>query len=131
MPSSGVWPSEIGESWFAELVTDSRPLSSTSHAQPEPNRLTPASTICCLNASNEPKALSIAAARSPLGVPPPFGPRIVQNSEWLAWPPALLRTGPCLSDGRLLRLASTSSTGLSPHSLPPTRGLPFPPTPGD
>ena len=35
---------------------------------------------------------------------------IVQKSEWLAWPPALLRTAACLSAGSVSSFVSTSST---------------------
>jgi hypothetical protein len=42
----------------------------------------------------------------------------VQNRLWFAWPPALLRTGPCLSCGSDERFFRTSSTGLSAHSVP-------------
>ena len=43
---------------------------------------------------------------------------IVQKSEWLAWPPALLRTAACLSAGSVSSFVSTSSTGASARSVP-------------
>ena len=46
-----------------------------------------------------PKVSSIAARSSPPGSPPPSGLMISQKREWLACPPALLRTGPWISDG--------------------------------
>src|SRR3954453_15819008 len=117
MPRIGVCPSDRGESWLAVLGTLRPPLSTTSQDQPEPKRLTPASVICCFSASRPPRAWLIASASPPDGSPP-FGPSTVQNREWLAWPPALLRTGPCLSAGSEERFLSTSSTGLSAHSVP-------------
>ena len=42
---------------------------------------------------------------------------------WLAWPPALLRTGPCLSSGRLSRFWSTSLDGLVGPLGPLERGV--------
>src|ERR1700752_3519168 len=64
MPSSGVLPSITGESWFG-VDSTARPVpSQTSHYQPEPNRLIPASTICCLRKSNAPKVPG-PAARAP------------------------------------------------------------------
>ena len=64
-----VWPSEIGESWFAVLVTASPEPSCTSHAQPEPNRFTPASFELLLEGVEAPNFSSIAEARSPVGSP--------------------------------------------------------------
>ena len=40
-----------------------------------------------------------------LGLPPPL-PMIVQNIEWLAWPPPLLRTAVRMSSGTFSRLAT-------------------------
>src|ERR1700733_7908380 len=97
--------------------------SCTSHVQREPNRLTPLSLNCALKSSNEPKAASIAARRSPSGSPPPLGDIHSQNFEWLEWPPAWLRTPACLSLGSLSRFLRTSSTGLSAHSVPSSRPL--------
>src|SRR5436853_7400396 len=111
MPRIGVWPSETGESWFGVLVTLSSPLSTTSHDQPEPNRFTPASVSCFFSSSKLPNVELIASPSSPLGAPPPLGESTVQNSEWFAWPPALLRTGPCLSAGSDESCLSTFSTG--------------------
>ena len=73
----------IGLSWFGVLVTASLPPSRTSHAQPEPNWPTPAASNCFLNSSNEPKAESIAAARSPLGRAAAAGAMFSQNIVWL------------------------------------------------
>jgi len=109
-----------GLSWLAVLVIFSVPPSTTSHAQPEPKRATPAASNCSLKASNEPNAASIALPRSPSGAPPPFGLIDSQNSEWFRWPPPLLRTAPRLSSGTSPRFAMTSSIGL-PSSGPPAR----------
>ena len=46
-----------------------------------PNRVIPAAESCSLNLSKEPKSRSIAAPRSPEGVPPPFGFIQLQNME--------------------------------------------------
>jgi hypothetical protein len=105
------------------LVIASLPPSTTSQAQPEPNWPTPAASNCSLKASNEPKALSIAAARSPEGAPPPLGLIDSQNSEWLRWPPPLLRTTPRLSSGMASRFATTSAIGLSSNSVPSSAPL--------
>jgi hypothetical protein len=123
LPTSGVAPLEIGLSWLGVLVIFSEPPSSTSQAHPEPNWPTPAASNCSLKASNEPKASSIAPARSPEGSPPPSGLIDSQNSEWFRWPPPLLRTTPFLSSGRESRLAMTSSIGLSSHSVPSSAPL--------
>src|SRR3954469_17316439 len=118
MPSSGVWPSLIGESWLAVEYSFSPEPSCTSQLQPEPKRATPFWPNVDLKSSKEPNAEVIASPSAPDGAPPPFGPITVQNSEWLAWPPALLRTGPCLSAGRLDRLFRTSSTLEFSHCVP-------------
>src|SRR6185437_14114202 len=78
--------------------------SFTSHAQPEPNRFAAASANCSLNLSKEPKAELMAAARFPVGLPPALGPRIVQNIEWLIWPPPLFRTAVLMLSGTAARL---------------------------
>src|SRR6476619_2243283 len=113
----------IGESWLAVDVALRSPPSTTSHDQPEPKRFTPASISCFLSASKPPNVESIAEPRSPEGVPPPLGPRIVQNRLWLAWPPALLRTGPCLSCGSEEMFFRTSSTGFEAHAVPSSAAL--------
>src|SRR4029077_11636192 len=82
---------------------------SRSHVQPEPKRLTPASLTCVLRSSSEPNVESIAAARSPLGEPPPLGLIVSQNSEWFAWPPPLLRTAVRLSSGTWSRFEISAS----------------------
>ena len=45
----------------------------------------------------------MASARSPLGSPPPSGPMICQNMEWLTWPPPLLRTAVRMPSGTAFR----------------------------
>jgi hypothetical protein len=99
-------------------MTSSFPEFTTSQAQPLPNWLTAASVNLSLNSLNEPRSESMAEAIDPDASPPPSGLMIVQKREWLAWPPPWLRAGPCFSDGRLLMFASSSSTGLSAHSVP-------------
>ena len=95
----------------------------TSQPQPLPNWFTAASLSCCLNVPKSPKVEPIASARAPSGSPPPLGLMISQKSEWFAWPPALFRTAVRLSSGMRSRLASTSSTGLSAHSVPSSAAL--------
>jgi hypothetical protein len=46
-------------------------LPTTSHAQPLPNRVTPALANFVLNSSKVPKALLIASPSGPEGCPPP------------------------------------------------------------
>ena len=58
-----------------------------------------------LKLSKEPQVAVIASASLPFGAPPLPGPMIVQKNEWLLWPPALLRTGPRIASGTLLRSA--------------------------
>jgi hypothetical protein len=53
--------------------TASLPLSTASHVQPEPKRLTPASLSCVLSSSRPPNVSLIAAASAPEGSPPPLG----------------------------------------------------------
>src|SRR3954454_6839465 len=108
----------MGESWLGGLVSLSCPPSSTSHVQPEPNCPTPLASNCSLKSSNEPNASLIASPSSPLGSPPPSGLIDSQKRLWLAWPPPLLRTTPCLSSGSDERLCRTSSIGLPSHSVP-------------
>ena len=42
-------------------------------------------------------------------MPPPLGLMIVQNIEWLAWPPPLLRTAARMSSGTFSMLRHRSS----------------------
>ena len=112
-----------GLSWFALLVIARPEPSCTSQAQPEPKRFTPASFSWLLKSSKLPNVSESAWARSPSGSPPPSGPMICQKKEWFEWPPALLRTAPRLSSGTLSRFFSTSSTGLSAHSVPSSAAL--------
>jgi len=56
-----------------------------------------------LNASNEPKAASMAAANAPVGAPPAFGAKLSQKKVWFQCPPPLLRTA-----GLMLPAAATS-----------------------
>ena len=64
-------------------TTASPEPSCTSQDQPEPNWPTPASLNWTWKSPKEPKADSIAEARSPSGSPPPSGDIHSQNSEWL------------------------------------------------
>ena len=117
-------PFMSGLSWLALLSTASLPaLSTLSHAQPEPKRVSAALVKASLKASKPPRSLSMRLATSPTGLPPPLGDMTVQNSEWLAWPPALLRSGPRLSSGSASRLAMISSADLSAHSVPSSAAL--------
>jgi hypothetical protein len=69
-----------------------------------------------LNWSKEPNELLIASASGPLGSPPPLGERIVQNSEWFAWPPPWLRTGVDSSAGISAKSFINSWIGLAESS---------------
>src|SRR3954467_9971068 len=98
----------MGLSWLGVLVSLSSPPSRTSHVQPEPNCPTPLASNCSLKSSKLPKAELMASASSPDRSPPPSGFIDSQKSVWLAWPPPLLRNGPCLSLGSDDRPASAS-----------------------
>ena len=52
----------------------------------------------------------MASAALPVGAPPAFGASSVQNSEWLAWPPPLLRTAVRMASGSAFRSLIRSST---------------------
>src|SRR5258708_37276655 len=82
-----------------------------THAQPLPRRPVPAAAICSLNLAKSPKVFLIASPTAPLGSPPALGPIQVQNSEWLWWPPALLRTAVRMSSGTWLIFLRRSSSG--------------------
>ena len=100
-------------------MTASEPSAfTTSQAQPEPKRVAPAFANASLKASKPPSSASIAAPRSPTGAPPPFGLSIFQKKAWLAWPPPLLRTAPCLSAGREAISESNSQIDLPSRSVP-------------
>src|SRR5262245_9550210 len=85
-----------------------------SHAQPEPNRPTPAALNLVLKSSTLPNALLIACATLPVGAPPPFGPMIFQNIEWFQCPPPLLRTAVRMFSGTIAQLLASSSSRLLP-----------------
>src|SRR5713101_5159729 len=85
-------------------------LSLISQAQPEPKRATPALFIFSLNWSKPPNALLIASASAPEGCPPAFGPMMVQNMEWLMWPPPLLRTAVLILSGTMAQLLASNSS---------------------
>ncbi len=117
-------PSISGLSWLAVLSTTTFLSGVTlSHAQPEPKRLMAALVKASLNFSKPPTSRSMALATSPTGSPPPLGDITVQNSEWLAWPPPLLRTGPCKFSGSDFRRETSSSTGRSAYSVPSSAAL--------
>jgi hypothetical protein len=86
------------------------PDSTEIHVQPEPKRVAPAWLTFCFTSSKLPSLASASASRPAGGAPPPFGPMICQNSEWLAWPPPLLRTAVRMSSGTAFRLLISSST---------------------
>src|SRR5262249_2484359 len=93
----------------AEVIS-TLPPSLINQAQPDPNRPTAAAANFSLNPANPPNALLIAAARFPTGSPPAFGPRIVQNMEWLIWPPPLFRTAVRMFSGTIVQLLASSSS---------------------
>ncbi|MOA11745.1 hypothetical protein D3C78_1317010 [compost metagenome] len=73
-----------GLSWLGVELTSNLPsLFTVNQAHPEPKRVAPAAANFSLNASHDPNAASIAAANSPVGWPPAFGPITAQNKEWL------------------------------------------------
>src|SRR6187431_1009045 len=125
MPRRGTSVSMSGVSWFGVDLTASPVPSQTSHVQPEPNRLTPASFTCFFSSSALPNTSEIASASAPTGSPPPSGDMISQNSEWFACPPPLLRTAVRLSSGMASRFASTDSIGWSIHSVPSSAAFRF------
>ena len=100
----------IGLSWLAVLSIASLPDDDTSHAQPLPNRVVAALANCSLKLSKPPNWLAITSAILPVGAPPAFGAISVQNSEWLAWPPPLLRTAVRIASGSAFRSLIRSST---------------------
>jgi len=53
-------PSISGSSWFGVLVMESLPPVLISHAQPDPNRPTPAALSCSRNLAKSPNVLVIA-----------------------------------------------------------------------
>ena len=75
------WPSISGLSWFGVLVIESLPPELISHAQPDPNRPTPAALNCSRNFAKSPNALLMAGPRFPPGSPPALGAMICQNIE--------------------------------------------------
>src|SRR5260370_42552399 len=100
----GASPSINGLSCFGGEITSNLPLLFLiNHAQPLPNRPTPAAENFSLNWSNPPKAALISSASLPFGSPPAFGPMIFQTNEGLACPPPLLRTTVRMSSGTELQ----------------------------
>src|SRR5205823_13413748 len=93
------------------------------HAQPEPNRPRPAAVNFSWKPANEPKDELIAAARSPLGSPPPPFFISVQNSVWFQCPPPLLRTAMRILSGTESSPFSRSSMGLACRADWPSRAL--------
>ncbi len=51
--------------------------------QPEPWMPRAVAAKCFWKPSKEPKSASMAAASSPVGLSPPSGDRLGQNTEWL------------------------------------------------
>ena len=80
----GVKPSMSGLSWLAVPKQANAPVASV-HSQPHPDPNCPpaAAWNFALKSSKEPKALSMAAARSPLGAEAPPGVMLSQKSVWL------------------------------------------------
>src|SRR6478672_4595123 len=99
----------MGESCLALDVISILEPSLISQAQPDPNRVVAAAPNFSLKAANPPKTLLIAASRFPTGSPPAFGAIIVQNSEWLLWPPPLLRTAVRIFSGTIAQLLASNS----------------------
>ena len=116
-------------SWFGVDVTSRVPPLETSQPQPEPKRAMPACESFSLKASKRRRPVR-SPPRGHRGLASATGAHDCQKSEWLAWPPALFRTGPRLS-GSLSRSRRTSSTGLSAHLCRPAPCWRCRRTPGD
>src|ERR1700722_15462710 len=98
-----------GLSWLGVDSIANLPSFTTSHAQPEPNRPTPAAANFVLKSANEPKEDLIASPTAPEGSPPPPFFISFQNIEWFQCPPPLLRTAVRIFSGTLSRLLRSSS----------------------
>jgi hypothetical protein len=99
--------------------------SQTSQVQPLPKRFTPPSLTRSFSSSKEPNVSSIADRSAPPGSPPPSGLMICQNSEWLAWPPALLRTARPLVLGHRVDVRQHGLDEASAHSVPSSAAFAF------
>src|SRR3546814_4488364 len=77
-----VWPLAFGVSALPVPTIFSSLPSFTSHSQPLPNWPTPLALNSSLNLSKLPKALSMAPASAPLGLPPPPGFMQFQKKVW-------------------------------------------------
>src|SRR5260370_41211957 len=99
------------------------PARPSNHAQPEPKRPMPAAANFSETPAKDPNVELIAAARFPLGSPPPPFFIHVQNSEWFQWPPPLLRTALRIFSGTASRPFSRSSMDLAWRSAWPSRAL--------
>src|SRR5271168_2873133 len=99
------FPPDInGLSWLGVDSIASLPSFTTSQAQPEPKRPTPAAANFVLKSANEPNEDLMASANAPEGSPPPPFFISFQNIEWFQWPPPLLRTAVRIFSGTLSRL---------------------------
>src|SRR5699024_6716057 len=117
---SGFFPSIIGLSWFGVLIISISPLSSTSHAHPDPKRPVAAVVNSSLNLSKLPNLAFILSASSPLGSPLPLGLNVFQKKLWLACPPPLLRTAVRIYAGTLSKSLIKSSTDFDFKSACPS-----------
>ena len=91
-------------------------LSAESHAQPLPKRPIAAFVNSSLNLAKSPNTERTASASAPDGSPPLPLASVSQKSEWLAWPPPLLRTTVRIPSGTFSRSAISFSTGRAARS---------------
>ena len=116
-----MWPCISGLSWLGVLRICSLPPEETSHDQPLPKRFRPYSLILALKPAKSPNVDLMASASGPDGSPPPLGPMISQNIEWLAWPPPLLMTFWRIDSGTLLMSRISWSIDLDCRAVWPSR----------
>src|SRR5574343_1868491 len=106
MHSTGVSPVVSGVPAAPMLTMSTVPSAFlTSQVQPEPKLPTAEVRKAVLKASSEPHLASMAAARAPVGAPPPFGFMQFQKKLWFQTWAALLYTPPA---GAFFTMASRS-----------------------
>ena len=116
-------PSMSGLSWLAVEPT-ARPVpSQTSQAQPLPKRVTPALRELLLERVEAAEGrVDRAASEPPWARRRRSGAMIVQKSEWLAWPPPLLRTAVRIASGTIVEVGEDRlDRGVRPRPVPVER----------
>src|ERR1017187_2839957 len=110
MARIGLCPVVSGLSWLGGGSVDTVASGDLpGQAQPLPKPLMAAAVNLPSKLESEPNLASMALASSPVGAAPPL-PSVGHQKEWLAWPPPLLRTTVRTASGKLVRLATSSST---------------------